>query len=138
MVTKWGLSERLGPLVYSEEEGEVFLGHSVSQHKSVSDETAHVIDEEVREIIDRNYERAKKILVDNMDKLHMMADALIKYETIDLDQINDIMDGKTPRPPKDWSDEEPQGGAGAGKASSSGESDKKPGDGKIGDPAGSH
>ena len=138
MVTKWGLSERLGPLVYSEEEGEVFLGHSVSQHKSVSDETAHVIDEEVREIIDRNYERAKKILVDNMEKLHMMADALIKYETIDLDQINDIMDGKTPRPPKDWSDEEPQGGAGAGKASSSGESDKKSGDGKIGDPAGSH
>ncbi len=135
MVTKWGLSERLGPLTYSEEEGEVFLGHSVSQSKSVSDETNHVIDEEVRVIIDRNYERARKILVDNMDKLHKMAEALIKYETIDSDQITDIMEGRDPRPPQDWSDQEPQGGSGA-KPSSSGE--PKSGDGGIGDPAQSH
>ena len=87
MVTKWGLSPKLGPLVYSEEEGEVFLGHSVTQHKVVSDETAHLIDEEVRNIIDRNYERAHTILTENMDKLRLMAEALIKYETIDQDQI---------------------------------------------------
>jgi cell division protease FtsH len=104
MVTKWGLSERLGPLTYSEEEEEVFLGHSVAKHKSVSDETAHVIDEEIRLFIDRNYERARQILTDNMDKLQLMADALIKYETIDSAQIDDILAGRTPRPPKDWDD----------------------------------
>jgi cell division protease FtsH len=102
MVTKWGLSERLGPLMYSEEEEEVFLGRSVTQHKNVSDDTAHTIDEEVRNFIDHNYERAEKILTDNMEKLHVMADALIKYETIDTEQIDDIMAGKKPRPPKDW------------------------------------
>jgi len=112
MVTKWGLSEKMGPLAYSEEEGEVFLGHSVSQRKTVSDETAHTIDGEVRKIIDFNYERAKTILEDNLDKLHGMAKALIKYETIDVGQIDDIMEGKTPRAPKDWEDDEPdQGGS---------------------------
>ena len=105
MVTKWGLSERLGPQTYSEDQGEVFLGRSVTQHKQVSDVTAHVIDEEVRRVIDSNYARAKKILEDNIDKLHMMADALMKYETIDDSQIGDIMAGRTPRPPADW--EEP-------------------------------
>ncbi len=135
MVTKWGLSERLGPLTYSEEEGEVFLGHSVSQNKGVSDETNHTIDEEVRAIIDRNYERTKNILVENMDKLHKMADALVKYETIDADQITDIMEGREPRPPQDWTDQEPQGGSGAA-PSSGGES--KSGDGEVGDPAESH
>ncbi|HEX9802369.1 MAG TPA: ATP-dependent zinc metalloprotease FtsH, partial [Gammaproteobacteria bacterium] len=94
MVTKWGLSEKLGPLTYSEEEGEVFLGHSVTQHKNVSDETAHIIDEEIRAFIDRNYGRARQLLEENIDKLHMMADALVKYETIDVSQINDIMSGK--------------------------------------------
>jgi cell division protease FtsH len=94
MVTKWGLSDKLGPLTYSEDEQEVFLGHSVTQHKSVSDETSHLIDKEVRNFIDRNYERAKTILVEHMDKLHAMADALMKYETIDADQIGDIMEGK--------------------------------------------
>lgn len=104
MVTKWGLSEKLGPLTYSEEDGEVFLGRSVTQHKAVSDETAHTIDSEVRQIIDRNYQRAQNILQENVDKLHLMAEALIKYETIDSDQINDIMVGKTPGSPSDWDD----------------------------------
>jgi cell division protease FtsH len=117
MVTKWGLSERLGPLMYSEEEEEVFLGRSVTQHKNVSDDTAHTIDEEIRSIIDRNYERAENILKENFDKLHLMAAALMKYETIDADQINDIMSGRKPRPPKDW--EEPEAG-------SSGDSGERP------------
>ena len=102
MVTRWGLSDRLGPLAYSEEEGEVFLGRSVTKHKSVSEETSHLIDEEIRFVIDRNYERADRLLHDNTDKLHVMAEALIKYETIDHYQIDDIMEGKTPRPPQNW------------------------------------
>ncbi|MBK1723576.1 ATP-dependent metalloprotease [Thiocystis violacea] len=108
MVTKWGLSDKLGPLTYSEEEQEVFLGHSVTQHKSVSDETTHLIDEEIRQIIERNYERARTLLVEHMDKLEAMADALVKFETIDAHQIDDIMNGRAPRPPKDWEDEEPK------------------------------
>ena len=112
MVTKWGLSDKLGPLTYGEDEGEVFLGHSVTQHKNVSDETAHVIDEEIRAVIDDNYNRAKTILTDNMEKLNLMAEALIKYETIDSGQIQDIMAGKTPRPPQDWDDQRPQAGPG--------------------------
>ncbi len=104
MVTKWGLSDRLGPLTYSEDDGEVFLGRSVTQHKQVSDDTAHAIDEEVRRIIDSNYARAKKLLEENLDKLHTMAKALIKYETIDEHQIKDIMAGREPRPPEDWDD----------------------------------
>jgi cell division protease FtsH len=107
MVTKWGLSERLGPLAYSEEDGEIFLGRSVTQHKQVSDGTAHAIDEEIRSIIDNNYRRAKQILEDRMDRLHAMAEALIKYETIDEGQIKDIMAGREPRPPADWSDTPP-------------------------------
>ncbi len=104
MVTKWGLSDRLGPLTYSEDDGEVFLGRSVTQHKQVSDDTAHTIDEEVRKIIDANYQRADKILKENIDKLHLMAQALMKYETIDISQVKDIMDGKEPQPPEDWDD----------------------------------
>ncbi|NNC77099.1 MAG: ATP-dependent zinc metalloprotease FtsH [Woeseiaceae bacterium] len=104
MVTKWGLSDRLGPLTYSEDDGEVFLGRSVTQHKQVSDDTAHAIDEEVRTIIDSNYKRAKKLLDENVDKLHMMAKALVKYETIGEKQIEDIMNGREPRPPEDWED----------------------------------
>ncbi len=148
MVTKWGLSERLGPLMYSEEEGEVFLGHSVAQRKNVSDETSHVIDEEVRAIIDRNYQRARQILVDNISLLHLMSDALIKYETIDSKQIDAIMQGKEPGPPSGWADMEPKDGAGPG-AKVSGEEgdqsedisseDKKKDEGKLGgDPASSH
>ncbi len=104
MVTKWGLSERLGPLTYSEDDGEVFLGHSVTQRKQVSDDTAHAIDEEVRRIVDHNYKTAKAILEENVDKLHSMAKALVKYETIDGSQISDIMAGKEPQPPEDWED----------------------------------
>ena len=104
MVTRWGLSDRLGPQTYSEESGEVFLGRSVTQHKQVSDVTAHVIDEEVRRVIDTNYQRAYKILQTNMDKLQTMSEALIKYETIDEEQIKDIMEGRQPRPPRDWDD----------------------------------
>ena len=101
MVTRFGLSDNLGPLAYGDEEGEVFLGHSVTQQRQVSAETAQAIDEEVRIIIDRNYERAKQLLVDNMDKLHAMADALLRFETIDLGQIDDIMSGRPAREPDD-------------------------------------
>jgi len=111
MVTRWGLSERLGPLAYSEEEGEVFLGRSVTKHKSVSEETAHLIDEEIRSVIDRNYERAERILREHMDALHLMAEALMTYETIDRHQIDDIMEGRAPGAPEGWDD---QGGSGAG------------------------
>jgi cell division protease FtsH len=111
MVTKWGLSERLGPLTYSEEEGEVFLGHSVTKHKDISDETAHIIDEEIRKIIDESYGRAQTILKENIDKLHIMAEALIKYETLDSEQIGDIMGGNTPRPPSGWDDSDDTAGS---------------------------
>ena len=104
MVTKWGLSDKLGPLTYSEETGEVFLGRSVTQHKQVSDGTAHAIDEEVRRVIESNYQRARQILTSSIDKLHLMAEALIKYETIDEEQLKDIMAGKPPRPPAGWDD----------------------------------
>jgi len=104
MVTRWGLSDRLGPLTYSDETGEVFLGRSVTQHKQVSDVTAHAIDEEVRRLIESNYQRARQILETDVDKLHKMAQALIKYETIDEHQIKDIMEGRDPRPPRDWDD----------------------------------
>ncbi|MBL8251172.1 MAG: ATP-dependent zinc metalloprotease FtsH [Candidatus Competibacter sp.] len=134
MVTKWGLSERLGPLTYSEDDGEVFLGRSVTRHKNVSDETAHVIDEEIRSIIDRNYRRSEDLLRQNLDKLHTMADALIKYETIDSEQIDDIMAGRPPREPAETgTDQEPP--------SSGVDLDKdkeRAGDGKIGGPAPLH
>jgi cell division protease FtsH len=143
MVTKWGLSDKLGPLTYTEDEGEVFLGRQVTQHKNVSDETAHSIDEEIRTIIDRNYNRANNILTENLDKLHAMADALIKYETIDRGQIDNIMEGKPPGPPSDWDESDLD--AGSGKSVSSKDSDasdtgtkdskdKKSGGGEVGGP----
>jgi len=135
MVTKWGLSERLGPLAYSEDEGEVFLGRSITQHKNMGDDTARIIDEEIRAFIDRNYERAETILKENINILHMMSDALMKYETIDAAQIDALMEGKVPPPPKDWtdvSDDEPNDSGGAAKSA-----DKKS-DGSIGGPAGQH
>ena len=106
MVTKWGLSNKMGPLAYAEEENEVFLGKSVSKQKTVSDETAHTIDSEIRKIIDEQYTRAKKLIKDNMDKMHIMADALMKWETIDSKQIDEIMEGKEPSPPESWSDDD--------------------------------
>jgi cell division protease FtsH len=102
MVTKWGLSDQLGPVTYGEDEDEVFLGRSVTQHKNVSNETARKIDEVVREILDTAYARTRQLLTDNIDKLHVMADALLQYETIDARQIDDIMAGRTPGPPADW------------------------------------
>jgi len=138
MVTKWGLSERLGPLTYSEEEGEVFLGHSVTQHKNVSDETAHVIDAEIRAIVDRNYARAETLLNENIDKLRLMAEALIKYETIDADQIEDIMSGKPPRPPHDWDDSQSPGNGSTAPAGQEGKKDASDGGEPIGGPAGQH
>jgi cell division protease FtsH len=104
MVTKWGLSDKLGPLTYSEETGEVFLGRSVTQHKQVSDVTAHAIDEEVRNVIEANYQRAREVLTSALDKLHAMAEALMKYETIDEEQLKDVMAGRTPKPPPGWDD----------------------------------
>jgi cell division protease FtsH len=104
MVTKWGLSDKLGPLTYTEETGEVFLGRSVTQHKQVSDVTAHAIDEEVRRVIESNYTKAREILTTEIDKLHAMAEALIKYETIEEDQLKDIMAGRVPKPPSGWDD----------------------------------
>ncbi|MGY8813692.1 MAG: ATP-dependent zinc metalloprotease FtsH [Gammaproteobacteria bacterium] len=106
MVTKWGLSEKLGPMTYSEEDGEVFLGHSVTKHKEISDETARLIDSEIKDLIDKNYKKAEDILKKNIDKLHLMAEALIKYETLDTHQIGDIMEGRAPRPPSDWGDDD--------------------------------
>ena len=101
MVTKWGLSEKLGPLMYAEDE-ESYLGRGGGQSANVSGETAKLIDSEVRSIIDQCYGTAKQILTDNRDKLEAMADALMKYETIDADQIDDIMAGRPPREPRDW------------------------------------
>ncbi len=117
MVTKWGLSERLGPLTYSEDDGEVFLGRSVTQHKQVSDVTVHTIDEEVRKIIDRNYQRAEKILQEHEDKLHVMAKALMKYETLDQNQVKEIMEGKEPSPPEGWDDSDDTSAPAKGKKS---------------------
>ncbi|MFC5741067.1 ATP-dependent zinc metalloprotease FtsH [Dyella tabacisoli] len=109
MATKWGLSDKLGPMTYGEDEDEVFLGRSVTQHKNVSNETARKIDEEVRDILDRAYARTKQLLTDNIDKLHVMAETLLQYETIDAHQIDDIMAGREPGPPADWSKTPPAG-----------------------------
>jgi cell division protease FtsH len=109
MATKWGLSDELGPITYGEDEDEVFLGRSVTQHKSISNETASKIDEVVRGILDRAYARSKELLTANLDKLHTMAELLLQYETIDAHQIDDIMAGRQPGPPADWSKNAPGG-----------------------------
>ena len=137
MVTKWGLSTRLGPLAYGEDEGEVFLGHSVTRHKNVSDGTAQAIDEEIRLLIDQQYALAKGILTDHMDKLHLMADALMKYETIDAGQIDAIMQGREPGPPQDWGGDAPAATGGPSGKSAGAEPASKPG-GSIGGPARQH
>ena len=135
MVTKWGLSERLGPLTYSEDDGEIFLGRAITQHKQMSDVTAHAIDEEIRSIVDTNYQKAESILKENTEILHAMTDALMRYETIDQGQIKEIMEGREPSPPEDW-DEGDSGPAPAGKV----KADEPKGDTEtpIGGPAGQH
>ncbi|MGK8438690.1 ATP-dependent zinc metalloprotease FtsH [Ectopseudomonas hydrolytica] len=133
MVTKWGLSEKLGPLMYAEEEGEVFLGRSMgSQHSNVSGETAKQIDEEVRRIIDECYATAKQLLVENRDKLDAMAEALMKYETIDSEQIDDIMNGREPREPRGW-----DGGGDSGAPQAKADEPSRP-EKPIGGPAAEH
>ncbi len=136
MVTKWGLSEGLGPLTYGENESEIFLGRAVTQHKVISDDTSRKIDEEIRALIDRNYERAKHLLEENIDKLHTMAGFLLKYETVDENQIRDIMAGNEPQPPKGWD------GGDTPPASSAKSKEKKAKKGRglhgIGDPASQH
>lgn len=136
MVTRWGLSIRLGPMTYSDDDGEVFLGRSVTQHKTVSDETAHLIDEEVREIVDRNYTRARSILESNLEKLHTMAEALLTYETLGTAQIDDIMSGRPPRPPQDWIDDDTRGTGASGNGVAAAEEPGK--ESKIGGPASLH
>jgi len=133
MITKWGFSEKLGPLVYAEDESEVFLGRSVTQTKHVSDDTARIIDHEVKDLISRNYDRAEKILHANRDKLELFAEALMKYETIDAKQMDEIMDGHEPSPPADWDepDEPPT-------ANKSTKRKTKSGDSTIGGAAESH
>lgn len=134
MVTKWGLSEKLGPLMYDDSEEEVFLGRSAGQSaKHFSPDTAKAIDEEVRAIIDDCYKSAEKILQENLDKLHAMADALMLYETIDSDQIDDIMEGREPREPSDWG----SGSGGLGEADDDARDADKPADdqGSVGGPA---
>ncbi len=136
MVTKWGLSDRLGPLTYSEDEGEVFLGRSVTQHKNIGDDTARIIDQEIRSLIDSNYERAETILKERLEVLHNMTDALMKYETIDADQIDALMNGKTVPAPKDWVDIDDDDDASSSSADKKAKKDS--GDSTIGGPAGQH
>lgn len=100
MVTQWGMSDALGPMVYGENEGEVFLGRSITTHKNVSEATMQKVDTEIRRIIDDQYTRARKIIEDNRDKIEAMTKALLEWETIDAEQIDDIMAGRAPRPPQ--------------------------------------
>ncbi len=100
MVTEWGMSDTLGPMVYGENEGEVFLGRSVTTHKNVSEATLQKVDGEIRRIIDDQYQLARRLIEENREKIEVMAKALLEWETIDADQIEDIMAGRPPRPPK--------------------------------------
>ena len=131
MVTQWGLSTKMGPMLYAEEEGEVFLGRSMAKSKHMSDDTARAIDAEVKSLIDRNYSRAEKILTDNIDILHAMKDCLMKYETIDAKQIDDLMARTDVRPPADWIEDSkndntpPTGGASVSDEPKDDSSDKK-------------
>ncbi len=129
MVTRYGLSDSLGPLAYGDQEDEVFLGRSVTQHKQVSDDTAKQIDDEVRRIIDEAHATADRLLKENLEKLHTMADALIKYETIDAEQIDQIMAGRQPGPPSDWDDDRDQD------STATGSDDSSVGSDTIGGPA---
>jgi cell division protease FtsH len=130
MVTKWGLSDKLGPLAYSEDDGEVFLGKSVTQTKHVSDDTANAIDREIREVIDRNYKLAKNILEERLSTLHAMAEALIKYETIDSDQLKRLMQGEEPGVPSNWTDGKPPAPPPGSKSANASGTAQPPGDPK--------
>jgi len=112
MVMRYGMSEALGPMVYAENEGEVFLGRSVTKTTNISEETMQKVDAEVRRIIDEQYHLARKLIEDNQDKMHAMAKAMLDWETIDAEQLDDIMAGKEPRPPKDWTPRTPPSGGG--------------------------
>ncbi len=111
MVTRYGMTDALGPMVYAENEGEVFLGRSVTKTTNMSEQTMQKVDSEVRRIIDQQYALARKLIEDNQDKMHAMAKALLEWETIDSDQLDDIMAGKVPRPPKDWTPRLPPAGS---------------------------
>ncbi len=134
MVTRWGLTDALGPLAYAEDENEVFLGRSVTQHKHVSDETARKIDIEIRAIVEIAHKTASDLINANLDKLETMTEALMKYETIDASQIDQIMEGKIPDPPEDWDDSNQDGG----KRAKDDSPDSTEDSGSIGDPAEQH
>jgi len=114
MVMRYGMSDALGPMVYAENEGEVFLGRSVTKTTNISEQTMQKVDMEVRRIIDEQYALARKLIEDNSDKMHAMAKALLEWETIDSEQLDDIMAGKDPRPPKDFTPRSPSSGGGSG------------------------
>ncbi|MGH8806014.1 MAG: ATP-dependent zinc metalloprotease FtsH, partial [Polaromonas sp.] len=114
MVTRYGMTEALGPMVYAENEGEVFLGRSITKTNNMSESTMQKVDNEVRRIIDEQYAQARKLIEDNKDKMHAMAKALLEWETIDGDQLDDIIAGKEPRPPKDWTPRNSSVGGGGG------------------------
>jgi cell division protease FtsH len=117
MVMRYGMSDSMGPMVYAENEGEVFLGRSVTKTTNISEQTMRHVDEEVRRIIDEQYGIARKLIEDNQDKMHAMAKALLEWETIDGEQIEDIMQGRAPRAPKDWGGSAPpSGGSGTAPA----------------------
>ena len=133
MVVRWGMSDLMGTRVYGENESEVFLGRDVTTHKNLSNSTAELVDKEIRRIVDEQYARARQIIEENRDKVEVMAKALLEWETIDADQINDIMDGKDPRPPADDS-----GKGTSSDDSASDKSDKKGAEPKMDEPAGEH
>ena len=135
MVTRWGLSDKLGPLAYSEEEGEVFLGRSSSKQNPMSGETVKTIDQEIRKLIDDNYQEAETILKDNMDILHAMSDALLKYETIDLGQIDRLMDRREPGPPADWGGDDSSGSSASSSSSKKKVKEEDAADDDAADPA---
>jgi cell division protease FtsH len=112
MVMRYGMTESLGPMVYAENEGEVFLGRSVTKTTNMSESTMQKVDAEVRRIIDEQYALARRLIEENSDKMHAMAKALLEWETIDTEQIDDIMAGREPRPPKDWTPRTPSSGSG--------------------------
>jgi cell division protease FtsH len=120
MVTRYGMTDALGPMVYAENEGEVFLGRSVTKTTSMSEQTMQKVDSEVRRIIDQQYALARKLIEDNQDKMHAMAKALLEWETIDSEQLDDIIAGKEPRPPKDWTPRVPPAAGGDSNGSGGG------------------